>query len=147
MMRERVSLLELAEDFGFAEHHRVEAARDLEQMKQTVRFGEGIEFITVKLNSLSSLRRGRKKFRHTSLLAPPRKKCFQFCERFDGFQRRRGVDFHAIARRENHGLARDTGFAQRLERVGNFRLGKSKPLPQFHGRRMMAQTDDNNVHG
>ena len=42
-MRERVSLLELAEDFRFAEHHRVEAARDSEKMVQTLRSGEGIK--------------------------------------------------------------------------------------------------------
>jgi len=54
--------------------------------------------------------------------------------------------FHPVARRKNHGFAGDAGLAQRFERIGNFRLGKGEPFPQFHGRRMMAQADDDDVH-
>jgi hypothetical protein len=71
---------------------------------------------------------------------------FQLSERFGRFERRRGVNFHPVARRENHGFAGDAGFAQRFERLGNFRLGKGEPFPQFHGRRMVAQADDDDVH-
>ena len=84
--------------------------------------------------------------RLASSLAPPCKKSLQFGEHPGGFQCGRGVNFHAIASRENHHFVGDTGFAQRLERLGNSGLGKGKPLPQFHGRRMVAQADDDNVH-
>ncbi len=113
-----VSLFELPEDFGLAEHHRVQPASDLEQMMQAVRFGQRVEFViqccVISMNC--------------------DEKSFQLRKRPDGFQRRRSVNFHPVARGKNHRLLRDAGFAQRFERLGNCRFGKRKPFPQFHGR-------------
>jgi len=55
-MRERVSLLELAEDFGLAKHHRIEAACNFEQMMQALRFGERVNFVA-KVGRDGALRR------------------------------------------------------------------------------------------
>ena len=38
--RQVVGLLELAEDFGFAQHHRVQAAGDLEEMVHALRLAQ-----------------------------------------------------------------------------------------------------------
>ncbi len=121
---EVVSLFKLAEDFGLAEHHRVQPTRDFEQVLQALRFGQRVEFIVerdfrraelcdaqiVRLNSLapalSSLRRGRRilrmdvSLRFTCLgeTVECRQKILQLNKRPGGFQRGRGVNFHPVAR-------------------------------------------------
>jgi len=42
---EVVSLLELAQDFRFSQHHGIEAARDFEEVTQAVRFVQRVKFI------------------------------------------------------------------------------------------------------
>jgi hypothetical protein len=49
---ERVGLLELAENLRLAEHHRIEAARDFEQVMQALRLGQRVKFIAGERNVL-----------------------------------------------------------------------------------------------
>ena len=128
---EFVGLLELPENFRLADDHRIEAAGDLEKMMQAVRFGERVKFIAER--AFEGVLRDEK--------------FFQGRKRRFGRERRGGVNFHAVARRENRRLGGDAGVAQCLERGGNFFAGKRKTLAQFQRRRAMAQADDDDAHG
>ena len=46
---EVVGLLELAEDFGLAQHHGIEAAGDLEQVLQALGFAQGVELFVQRV--------------------------------------------------------------------------------------------------
>ena len=62
LMRARhfVSRFKLAENFRFADDHRVEAAGNFEQVVQAVRLGEGIKFVTQR--AIVSMMRNEKFF-------------------------------------------------------------------------------------
>ena len=57
-----------------------------------------------------------------------------------------GVDFDAVAGGKDDPLGDQAGFAELFQSIRNIAFRKSEAFPQFHGRRPMAQTDDDDAH-
>ncbi len=109
---EVVGLLKLAEDFRLPEHHRVQAARDFEQMVQALRLAPGVYLVGQRV---------------AVVMAADQK----VPEGGDGpgrLQLRHRVDLNAVAGGQNHRFVRYAGGAQRLERGGHTPFGKGELL-------------------
>src|SRR5258705_6211129 len=58
----------------------------------------------------------------------------------------RRVNLDTVARRENDRLFRQAALAKSLENLRQARFRKGKPLPQRHGRRVVAQAENQDGH-
>ena len=125
-----VGELELTEDFGLAQHHRVDAARHAEEVLDALRVAVRVKGI---LRCLAD--------------------AVEFTDEAAQRLAKRGVvvggggvDFHAVAGGENDSLVGNAPLAQLAKRVGDLRVGKGEALPQFDRRGVMAQPCDNDRH-
>ena len=113
---ELVGLFQLPEDFRLAHHHRVESRRHTEKVSQAVWLGERVElrakrtFVSMELSKKVPHRR-----------ESPRRIAI-------GGD---GVDFDAVASREDHGFLDISALPENLKRLGNPRFGKCETLSQL----------------
>src|SRR5216110_2629162 len=96
--RERVRLLDLAEDFRLANDYGIQSAHDSEKMPHTF-----LRFVPIKPAAILARRR------------PSPRQTMRDVFRSDGVTRCR-IKFHAIARRQHHRLGARTVRTQRFAR-------------------------------
>ena len=128
--RQVVGFLELAENFRLTQHHRIETAGHSEEMFHAVLIGVLVKLVGERVAVVVG---ADEKFPQRSK-SPAR------------LQRGGGVNFHAVAGRENHRLLGQAGGAQGLQRLGDARLGEGELLPHRDGGRMVTQPNDDDVH-
>ena len=117
-MGEFVGLLELAEDFRLAKHHRVDAARHAEEVIDTLRIAVCVEFVAgSRAEAVEIAKELAQRLAKRGIVVAGG-----------------GVNLHAIAGGEDHGLVGNAALAQLAKRVGDLRIGKGKALPQLDRR-------------
>ena len=129
LARERVGLLDLREDLPLAEHERVEARGDAEQMADAVLVHVGIE---IRVDVFLVAREVEK----------------ELLERREVVRRRLddGVDLAAVAGREHDGLVHAVVVAEVREPLPHGALGDCELLAHRDGRRLMIQSETNELH-
>src|SRR5262245_13143832 len=121
-----VGVFELAENFGLTQDHRVETRSDAEQVVQTLRLGDVVDFAGRGVNSA----------------ACPREKRAQSVSCLARFDLRGRIDFDPVAGGKDDGLFSDSGFLERAQGRREVRRGKSKSLAHLDRRGMVAEADD-----
>ena len=112
-MGQLVGLLELAKDFRLAEHHRVDAARHAEEVVDALRFKVRVQRMTgSRGNAVKVAQELFQRLAKHGITLP--------C---------RGINLHAVAGGEDHGLVGDAALVHLAKRVGNLCIGKGKSLP------------------
>ena len=127
---EVVRLFELPQDFGFAQHHRIQSAGDFEQMLQAMRLMVSVKLVGEGFPDIVAVQQ-------------------ESAQRGGGgtrLQRRDGVHFHPVAGGENDPLGGDPRIPERLQGRGNPGLGKGKSLAHSDRRGAMAEPDDDDGH-
>src|SRR6185503_7873118 len=129
ILRGLVGLLDLAEDLRLADHHRLQAGRHAEGVTDGFRIRVTVED-RVQLAAVARVIAGE--------------------EGLQGLYRARivlaGVELHAVAGGEDHGLARPRLRAQAQERVAHLVLGEGEGLAHGERGRPVAHADDDD-HG
>jgi hypothetical protein len=128
--RKVVGLLELAKDFGLAQHHRIQAACDFEEMVHALRLAPGINLVRQRV---------------AIVMAGDQ----EVPERSEGpgrLQLRDSVYLDPVAGGEDNRLVGNARVAQRLEHGRHARLRKSKSLPHVDRRGVMAEAEDDERH-
>ena len=128
--REVVGFLELAEDFGFTQNHRVQPAGDAEEVVQTLGFGVRVKHVAGRLGL--GVEAGE-----------------EFAEAGGGnvgVQRGGGVKLDAVAGGKDDAFVGEAGFAELLQGDGNAGFGEGEALAHFDRRGAVAQADDDKRH-
>ena len=128
--RQLISALELAEDLGFAQHHRVQPARDPEQVLHALRLGEPVNFVGQRI----------------AIIVASDKEFLQLRKGLARFKRGRRINFHSVAGGQNYRLVRCARIAQQLQRGGDARVGESESFPHGNGRGMMTEAEQDDGH-
>ena len=117
-MGEFVGLLELAENFRLAEHHRVDAARHAEKVIDTLRVAVRVQFVAGRrVDAVEVAKKPAQRLAKRGVVVTSR-----------------GINLDTVARGENHCFVGDALLAHLAKRVGDLCVGKGKALPQFDGR-------------
>ena len=130
--RQFVGLLHLRENLSFADHHAVQARRHREQVPHKVLAGP-LEEVVEHLHWVEPVKTGQK-FHHVMM----RRARFR---RFAGH-----VQFHAVARGEQHRLRFRILLPQPRQGIDRLVLAERQPLPHLHRSRMMAAAHHLQLH-
>ena len=124
-------LLDLPENLRLAHHHRVEAGGDAEQVPCRLQIGARVD-VRGELSGRNAMELGdelRERVRRLAGIVAG------------------GVQLGAVARRHHDRFAGGAALCHLTYRVGQTAGVEVEPLPQLHGRRLMADSDQQQVQG
>ena len=127
-----IGFANLAEDFGFAEHHGIETGSDAKQM------ANGVAIVVV-------IERGREQIELHGMKAAK-----IIGKRGGGFVRgfrRNAVNFAAIAGGEDQRFVQNAAGAKFFGGLAGLFGGERHPFAHLDGRRAVIQSDEHNLHG
>ena len=131
-VRRDVRILDLPENFGFADEHRIEAGADAEEMLDRLTAEQRVEirFDVVAGRAVTEVREKRFDLRDAALVIVEL-----------------GVDLQPSAGLQHDGFAHGFVIAQRDQRLGHARCGKGVALADFDRRGTVRKPDAVDWHG
>jgi hypothetical protein len=126
-----VSILQLAQDLGFSEKHRIQARGNSEKVPHRVSSGPTIQMPS-HLNARNVMKR-REKMLH------------RFCDGHALF-RRHAVQFAAVASGKHHCFFKNSLAAEFAGRVKRLLWREGQPLAKLHRRRAVIASDQRNLN-